>query len=66
MALFVLGRTIMNVSRFEFEATPPADGEPPREGKDAAPATIRAAPSCDEDEQSDDEPAEEPGYGHGV
>jgi len=55
----------MNVSRFEFEAAPPADGEPQRPGEDAS-ATMRAASSNDKDDQSSDEPAEEPGYGHGV
>jgi len=55
----------MNVSRFEFEAPPPADGDQRREGEDTS-AAMRATPSGDEDDQSSEEPGDEPGYGHGV
>jgi len=55
----------MNASRFGFEAPPPpADGEPAR--TEDAPAGMRAAPPGDEDNQKSEEPADEPGYGHGV
>ena len=55
----------MNTTRFGFETPPPdAGGERQQEG-DARPA-IRAAPEKEDEDQRGEEPAEEPGYGHGV
>jgi hypothetical protein len=45
----------MKVSGYEFDAPP----EPPD-------AEMRTAPDGDDEDKRDEEPPEEPGYGHGV
>ncbi len=56
----------MNVSRFGFDAAPrPDDREAPRATDDPHVA-MHAAPPDDSEDQRSEEPAEEPGYGHGV
>ena len=58
----------MKTSRSEFEdapAPPNAQGAPP--GTDPpVRAEVRAAPKGEDANQRDEEPPEEPGYGHGV
>lgn len=58
----------MNARGFESEtAPPPGDGTPERRGEGDARLAMRAAPPDKEDEgQRAEEPADEPGYGHGV
>ena len=67
--LFFQEEPIMSVSRFEFDAAPrPADREP-RPATDDPYAAMQAAPPGDPEAAGDEagaEPAEEPGYGHGV
>ena len=57
----------MKTSRSEFEGTPaPPNAPTPQEAEPAGQAKMRAAPKGEDEDQRDEEPAEEPGYGHGV
>jgi hypothetical protein len=61
----------MNARGFGFETAPtPPDAAAERREGDARPAMRAAPPDKDDphkdDDQRGDEPADEPGYGHGV
>ena len=57
----------MKTSRSEFEGTPaPPNGQTPRGTEPAVHADMRAGPQGEDEDQRDEEPTEEPGYGHGV
>ena len=57
----------MNVRRFEFETVPPPADDTARRDKEASARTaMRAEPDARDSEPQDEEPPEEPGYGHGV
>ena len=68
MALFVSGEdTTMKTSRSEFEDTPaPPNAQTPPGPEPPVRTEIRAAPKGEDANQRDEEPPEEPGYGHGV
>lgn len=70
MALFVSGEdVIMNISRFEVEGPPaPASGAKPQRAEVPVRAESRGAPTDKDkkEDQGNEEPIEEPGYGHGV
>ena len=57
----------MNVTRLDGDAAAaPADATTgPQSDRDVR-HTMRAAPDYGDDDQQAEEPAEEPGYGHGV
>ena len=57
----------MKTSRSEFEGTPvPPNAPTPRGTEPAVHAEMRAGPKGEDEDQRDEEPPEEPGYGHGV
>ena len=57
----------MKTSRSEFEGTPAPPNAPTPQGTEpAVRAEMRAAPTGEDENQRDEEPPEEPGYGHGV
>jgi hypothetical protein len=57
----------MNVRQFEFETVRwPGDGAARLDTEVEARAAMRADPAARDSEQQDEEPLEEPGYGHGV
>lgn len=55
----------MNATGFDYE-TPPPTAEPAGDRREADARVMRAAPEETKDEQAGEEPADEPGYGHGV
>jgi hypothetical protein len=62
MALLFLGGTMMKVNPFEPEMAPrPEKREPDERDR---PYSMRASP--DSEGAGDEEPPDEPGYGHGV
>jgi hypothetical protein len=64
MALLFLGGTIMKVSPFEPDMAPRPDNREPDE-RDRPPG-MRASPDAEGAGANDEEPPDEPGYGHGV
>jgi hypothetical protein len=68
MALFLSGEdTTMKTSRSEFEGAPaPPNAQTPPGTEPPVRAEIRASPKGEDANQRDEEPPEEPGYGHGV
>ena len=67
MALFVSGKdTKMNTSRYESDGTTASSNAATPQRPEANVPEMRAAPQAKDEDPQDEEPTEEPGYGHGV